>query len=110
MSRPATAAQAIEWANTPRVHWYISGSGRIELAITLDDARIGYHSGPCDADIAELRKVPYIAEQLASVDAATLREELREWGAWDGGEMADHEANLDRLLWLACGDIVENAS
>lgn len=32
MSRPDTAAQAIEWANTPRTCWYASSSGRIELA------------------------------------------------------------------------------
>lgn len=112
MSRPDTAAQAIEWANAtpPRACWYTGSSGLIELAITLDDARSGYHPGPCDGDITELRKAPYIAGQLAGIDAATLRKELREWGAWDDVELADHESNLDRLLWLACGNIVEDTS
>lgn len=110
--RPDTAAQAIEWANAtpPRACWYSSECGSIELAITLADARSGYHPGQCDVDITALRRVPYIAEQLASIDVAALRSDLRQWGAWDDSELADHESNLDRLLWLACGNIVEDAS
>lgn len=32
---------------------------------------------------------------------------LREFGAWDAEELADHEANNRRVLWIACCDIKE---
>lgn len=107
MTRPETAAQAVEWANVERVCWYQTGSGKIELAISLEDARSGSHQGKWDPDIAELRKVPYIAEQLAALTPATVADELDEYGCWDETELADHDQNLNRLLWLACGDIKE---
>ena len=87
--------------------WYTSGSGRIELKMTLAEARSASHQGHCDGDVAELAKVPRIAKQLAAINAETLRAELKEYGAWDADELADHEQNLQRILWLAAGDIVE---
>ena len=45
--------------------------------------------------------------RLAKIDPAILRDELREYGAWDENELADHDQNLQRLLWLAAGDIVD---
>lgn len=109
MSRPATAAEAYEWGNAspPKAFWHSSSSGSIELAITLEDARSGSHQGACDDDISALREVPYIKEQLEQVSAEALARELREYGAWDDDELADHEQNLARFLWLACGDIRE---
>lgn len=50
----------------------------------------------------------YISEQLAKIDPDTLREELREYGAWDGDELADHDANLMRLVWVAACDVAED--
>lgn len=87
--------------------WWSTGSGRIELELDRDDASSGSHSGACDDDIAELRKVPYIAKQLESLDPRLVSDELKEYGAWDESERADYDANLDRLLWLACGDITD---
>jgi len=87
--------------------WFSTGSGRIEFELRLSDAHYGHHQGQCDDDIADLRKVPYIAAILASINADLLRDELREYGAWDADELADHDANLDRILWIACGDITE---
>ena len=87
--------------------WFTSSSGRIELKMTLDQARSASHQGQCDSDVKELSKVPAIARQLAKIDPATLAGELREYGAWDTKQLADHDQNLQRLLWLAAGDIVE---
>jgi len=87
--------------------WFSTGSGRIEFELRLSDAHYGHHQGQCDDDIADLRKVPYIAAILASINADLLRDELREYGAWDADELADHDANLNRILWIACGDITE---
>lgn len=83
----------------------------IELEVTLEDANTGYHSGACDNDIAWLlEQRPYIKEQLDKLDPDKLRLELNEFGAWDEQELADHDANLSRILWLACADIVDRQS
>lgn len=91
-----------------RLCWFSSSSGRIEFQIKYDDARGASHQGQCDDDVRDLSRVPYVAEQLARIDPADLRRELKEYGAWDAEELADHDQNLQRLLWLACGDIRED--
>ena len=58
---------------------YTTGSGKIEIEITKKQALKGYHSGPCDQDIAELRRIPAIKRQLAKIDEAVLIDELRHW-------------------------------
>ena len=85
-----------------------SSSGLIELNISKGQAAIGYHSGDCDEDIGALSHNAGIAAQLAALDPAIVASELKEYGAWDSAELSDHDANLRRLLWIACGDIMED--
>ena len=87
--------------------WYSSSCGRIQLQLTLKQAKSASHSGQCDADVQALSEVPAVARQLRKVDAEVLRTELRECGAWDAEELADHDQNIQRLLWIAAGDISE---
>jgi hypothetical protein len=87
--------------------WFTSGSGRIELRMTLAQAKSASHQGRCDEDVQALSEVPAIAKQLAAIDPATLRAELREYGAWSDEELSHHAANLQRILWLAAGDICD---
>lgn len=87
--------------------WWPSGSGRIELQIDIDDAHMGSHIGKCDVDINALRRKPYLKAQLDALDADDVAAELKGYGAWDADELSDHDANLSRLLWIACGDIVQ---
>jgi len=87
--------------------YWTCGSGYIELAISRPDARSASHSGPCDDDVAELSRKPYIKRQLEACDAEKLVKTLSEYGAWDAEELADHDQNLQRILWLACGDIAD---
>lgn len=90
--------------------WFQTSSGRIEIQLTLEDALSGSQPGQdASEDITALRKVPYIAEQLDKIDADILRAELAEYGAWEEAELADHDTNLQRILWLACGDIKEQS-
>ena len=89
--------------------WYSTSSGRIELSMTLDQAQSAHHQGSCDADVRALSEQEDIAKQLADIDPDVLRGELKEYGAWDAAELADHDQNLQRLLWLAAGDIVEQS-
>ncbi len=88
--------------------WYTSGSGRIQFQMTWGQAESVSHSGECDEDVLELSKVPAIAEPLSKIEPAVLSAELKEYGAWSPEELADHPQNLQRLLWLAGGDIREN--
>lgn len=88
--------------------WWTDGSGCVELNIGLQDARGGSHSGSCDADIDALAQEPYIASQLAKLDAEKVKGVVSEYFAdATDEELADHERNLERLLWLACGDLAE---
>ena len=84
--------------------------GFIELNITKAQAHTGHHQGPCDSDIKKLRNIPAIKRQLNRLDPVKVRDVLREYGAWDDDELSDHDDNLDRLLWIACGDIVEGSA
>jgi len=86
--------------------WH-SGNYGNELQITKSQAAIGSHSGQCDGDIAYLRTIPAIRRQLGKLNPETLRRELEEYGAWDETELANHDENLTRWLWIACGDITE---
>lgn len=86
---------------------WTSSSGRIELDLTMEQASKGYHSGQCDRDIVELRSYPEIENQLQKLDPLVVKNELKETGGWDNVELANHEDNLDRLLWIACGDLIE---
>lgn len=86
--------------------YWSSSSGKIELKITKAEALRGSHQGQCDHDILELRNKPRIKRQLDKLVAAIVAEELSCYGAWDDElELCDHEENLQRLLWIACGDI-----
>jgi hypothetical protein len=87
--------------------WY-AGSGRpIYLSLTMDQAQTGHHQGECDNDIAALSHDKNVEEALLAIRPDVLRDELREYGAWDEEQLAVHSDNLFRILWIACGDIVE---
>ena len=86
---------------------YYSNLHMLPLNITKAQARMASHQGECDDDVETLCNVPAIARQLAKLDPAKVASELREYGAWDNVELADHQQNLRRFVWLAAGDIVE---
>lgn len=86
--------------------WHTGNYGN-ELNITKTQAAIGAHSGPCDGDLAYLRTIPSIKRQLKKLNPETLRKELKEYGTWNETELSNHDENLTRWLWIACGDITE---
>lgn len=96
-------------SQTAKIYWACTSSGRIEIGLTLVQAEAGSHSGDCESDILELRQSPGIKAQLDAIDPGVLREELREYGAWEDEELQDHDLNLSRILWLMCGDITDEA-
>lgn len=92
-----------------RREWWQSSSGCIDLQMTLEQAESASHQGRCDDDVEALSRELDIASQLAAVDPDVLRRELKEYGAWDATELADHDQNLQRLVWLAACDIKEES-
>lgn len=90
------------------MEFWTDSYGRLELQLSLDQARQGYHQGACDADIADLIQDPAIAGQLSKFDPQIVAEALQEYGGWSDAELLNHADNLGRLLWIACGDIVDS--
>lgn len=78
---------------------------RFEIDMTAEQAAGASHQGQCDADVTALSVVPEIAAQLAALDPAAVRAELKGYGAWTESDLADHAQNLQRVLWLAAGNI-----
>lgn len=85
--------------------WWSSGSGRIELRISKylaeNTATPGENLPMVQVAVRELR------EQLDKLDPKVVIQELDEWGCWEGEELEDYTGNLERLVWLACWDLVE---
>jgi len=88
--------------------WWSSGCGRIELRLTREEALSCCGPGSVDDEVEELSRFPHIAAQLETIQPEVLREELQGYGAWDDEQLDDHDANLDRVLWIACGDLIDN--
>ena len=88
--------------------YWTTGSGRIELNITKQIAAICSHQGNCDNDVNYvINNMPKVKKQLDAIPAELLASELSEYGAWDEIELQDNEANKQRILWIAAGDILE---
>jgi len=77
------------------------------LILYPDDFPAGFvrdcsHAGACDVDVA------YWLDQIGlAVSPADARAVLRGYGAWSTLELADHAANLRRILWLAAGSFAD---
>ena len=89
-----------------KANWWSSSSGRIELDMTLDQAESVSGQGQHDEDAKYL--VKELRPQLDKIDPQVLASELKEYGAWDDKELADHEENLQRLVWIAGNDVSEH--
>jgi hypothetical protein len=89
-----------------RTHWNYTNYGN-DLKLTRTDANVCSHSGPCDDDVNGVMNKPYIKKQLEALDPVQLVKELKEYGAWDEIELANHKENLMRWVWISAGDISE---
>jgi hypothetical protein len=56
-------------------------------------------------DVWRARQDPRLEEALSQLDPEKVREELLGYGAWDREELESHEANLDRIVWVAACNI-----
>lgn len=79
----------------------------IEFGMTAEQAKQCSHSGDCEADLQEVMKDPAIYSQLNTFSPKAIAKALEGYGAWDEVELADHEQNLIRFVWIAAGNIAE---
>jgi hypothetical protein len=92
-----------------KVQFYLSGNrnedrflGPKDMSESHWELLMGcYHQGACDVDVEEA------ARYFEVKDFEAIRENLKEFGAWDDSELADDEANLHRYLWTLSADIQE---
>ena len=89
--------------------WWSSSSGPIEIRLYKRHVSQGDHQGQCDRDRQALRHEPYSKKQLDTLKPAIVTMVLQEYGCWseDRGELSDHRVNLERLVWLAYGDLLD---
>lgn len=80
---------------------------RFEFKLTKSDVDSVPLSGPADAAVAAIVKRPYLARQLRVIGPDKIRDELREYGAWDEAELADDASNAERIVWIGACDIRE---
>jgi hypothetical protein len=86
--------------------WF-SGNYGVEFQMTLAQAKRGSHQGSCDSDVKVL--VEELANELEQIDPVQLKRELADYGAWNERELANHQDNLERIVWLAAGNILDEA-
>ena len=86
---------------------WTNGSGNIELQFTQEQAESVPLSGAADAAIDDLMLDEEIIAQVRELSVEDVREELREYGAWDEEELSDHTSNVRRLIWLAAYQVRE---
>jgi len=90
---------------------YWASFNRFELRIPGQAISDCSHQGQCDSDVAYWTpRIKAQSEADAFENAPTqdsIRAELKECGAWDDDELADDEANWERLVWIACCNIAD---
>jgi hypothetical protein len=77
------------------------------IRMTYAQAESASHQGQCDDDVKALVNTPAIRKQLDKIRTIDIADELRGYGAWDNEELLDNEANRERIVWIAAGNIVE---
>jgi len=77
------------------------------ISMTLAQAESCSHQGQCDDDVLYLSRLPAIRRQIAKIQPEAIAAELKEYGAWDEIQLQDHDENIQRILWIAAGNISE---
>ena len=89
-------------------YFWTCGSGFIELEFeSLEQIAACGPPGDAEDAVRDLAQVPSIALQVRAWDGEKLARTLKEYGAWDAEELADHEMNIIRMLWIASNDVLE---
>jgi hypothetical protein len=90
-------------ASKPTKSAYFNYIGSIELPI--DVIELCHHQGDCTEDIRRCMELPEVRAELSEIDPEALKKELSDYGAWDDEQLSIHQDNLERILWIAAGNI-----
>jgi predicted metal-dependent peptidase len=71
---------------------------RFEIEMTLEQA---YSVSEPGMDATDAVNALISQLDLSGLQPDEVRDELREYGAWDEEELADDEENLRRIVWIA---------
>ena len=84
---------------------YVWSGSYLVLKLTQSHVDEVPRFGPAEEAVAYLRTLPEVRAALDEIDPEALVCELRDYGAWSAAELADHEQNEARIIWLAAADI-----
>lgn len=77
---------------------------RFALTLPAEAIAACSHPGDCGPDVEAW--APEI-DRPAEITPEALRAELEEYGAWDDAQLADDNANWERIIWIAAGNLRE---
>jgi hypothetical protein len=77
---------------------------RFALTLPTDAISECSHAGDCSADVESWASE---IDRPAECTPDALRAELREYGAWDDAQLSDDDANWERIVWIAAGNLKE---
>lgn len=80
---------------------YITESLNITKAVANECSK----SGNNEYSVNYYMNLPKYKKQLLKLDKEQVRQELNDLGAWEDEELENHNDNLQRLFWVACGNI-----
>jgi hypothetical protein len=80
---------------------YWATFNRFEFQLPADCVGDCHHQGDCAADVEHWQG----RVDLSGIPDEALAAELGEYGAWSDEELADRQANEQRILWIAAGNI-----
>jgi len=86
---------------TAAAYFYYIGSIELPIEIWMMVPQIGAAEG----SISAVRALPEVIAELSEINAEALRNELKDYGTWEESQLADHNENLNRILWIAALEI-----
>lgn len=76
---------------------------RFEFALPQEAIDDIARPGPNDSAV-EL----WVTKLSIDLTPTLLREELKEYGAWDAAELSNHAENIQRIIWIAAHNAKED--
>jgi hypothetical protein len=80
---------------------YWATFNRFEFQMPREAVLACHHIGECGPEVEYWE--PRI--DLSKIKPKLIRDELKEYGSWDASELKDDEANRQRIIWIAAGNI-----
>ena len=93
---------ALFWATFNRFELRIPGQAVLDIA----------QPGPADSAVdywaGRINRYAWGEDHAWAPTPARVREELREYGAWDDDDLLDDDENWHRIVWMAACNIAED--